>query len=224
MSSRLSVAAGLVLGALVAGLLLVLLVAFLPDPGAAEETPPPQLPTASPDGSGGPAATPARPSPAASGGGSVPPASADTAFHIGEPAPSLVVPQLGGGTVDLAALRGRPVWVNFMATWCPPCVDELPRMNAFAARYADEGLVVVAVDVREDEGTVKAFAESLETAFPVALDGDGAAQRQWGAYALPVHYWIDADGVVRDGALGGIGPDAMAESLAKILPGVTVTP
>jgi hypothetical protein len=60
--------------------------------------------------------------------------------------------------------------------------------------------------------------------FPLGLDADGAAQQEWGAFALPVHYWIDAEGIVRDGSFGGIGPDIMAGALRKILPGVDVTP
>src|SRR5215203_7156370 len=100
----------------------------------------------------------------------------------------------------------------------------MPRMNGYAARYADQGLVVLAVDVREDEARVDAFAKELGLVFPVGLDADGAAQANWGALALPVHFWIDAEGIVRDGALGGIGPDIMAEGLEAILPGVEVTP
>jgi thiol-disulfide isomerase/thioredoxin len=116
------------------------------------------------------------------------------------------------------------VWVNFMGTYCPPCVDEFPLMNGFAARYADEGLVVLAIDVREDEGTVAAFAERLGTTFPLGLDADGSAVARWDAVALPVHFWIDKDGVIRDGALGGIGPDVMAQGVSTIMPGVDVTP
>jgi len=58
----------------------------------------------------------------------------------------------------------------------------------------------------------------------MGLDGDGEASREWGAVALPVHFWIDTEGIVRDGALGGIGPDVMADGLRSILPGVDVTP
>ena len=160
-------------------------------------------------------------SPSAGPSGSAP---EDTAFHIGEQAPPLVVPQVGGGTIDLANLEGKPVWVNFMQTTCPPCIDEFPLMNGFATRYAEDGLVVVAIDIREEEGEVAAFAQSLEATFPLGLDTDGAAQRAWGAWGLPVHYWIDKAGVVRDGALGGIGPDIMARGLGTIMPGVEVTP
>jgi thiol-disulfide isomerase/thioredoxin len=146
------------------------------------------------------------------------------AFHVGEPAPALSLPLLGGGSVDLASLKGKPVWVNFMATYCPPCRDEFPIMSGFQARYADTGLVVLAVDVREDVATVQEFVGQTGATFPIALDANGAAQKAWGAAALPVHFWIDAQGIVRDGALGGIGPDLMAQSLGRILPGVTVTP
>jgi cytochrome c biogenesis protein CcmG/thiol:disulfide interchange protein DsbE len=167
-------------------------------------------------------------SPAAGPSASVAPsASADPSgalFHIGETAPSLVVPQVGGGTIDLTNLAGKPVWVNFMGTYCPPCVDEFPLMNGFAARYADTGLVILAIDVKEEEGVVAAFAEELGATFPLGLDADGSAAADWDAIALPVHFWIDAEGVIRDGALGGIGPDVMARGLQSILPGVTVTP
>lgn len=218
MESRVAVAAGLGSGVLVAILLIVGLVALGPDPVAA-----PSPPAASASGSPG-AASPSAAGPSAvSPTGSPVPSLSEEAFHIGEPAPSLVVPRVGGGTIDLAALRGKPVWVNFMGTYCPPCRDEFPVMNGFYARYAEQGLVVVAIDIREDEGTVAAFARSLNTTFPIGLDSDGSAQRTWEAVVLPVHFWVDAQGIIRDGALGGIGPDIMAEGLRKIMPGVDIT-
>ncbi len=146
------------------------------------------------------------------------------AFHVGQKAPGLVLPLLGGGTFDLARQAGKPVWVNFMATWCPPCRDEFPVMAGFAARYQSTGLVVVAVDVKEDSASIASFVSETGATFRVALDADAAAQQAWGAVALPVHFWVDAGGIVRDGALGGIGPDTMARGLQTILPGTTVTP
>jgi hypothetical protein len=97
-------------------------------------------------------------------------------------------------------------------------------MEGFLARYGeDTGLAILAVDVREDEATARAFFADLEVDVPVALDQAGEAQSAWGAIALPVHFWIDEDGIVRDGALGGIGPDLMAQGLGSILD-VEVTP
>jgi thiol-disulfide isomerase/thioredoxin len=143
---------------------------------------------------------------------------------VGTSAPALIAPQVGGGTINLAALRGKPVWVVFTGTYCPPCRDEYPVMNGFAARFADTGLVVIAIHVREGEQTVAPFVSSLNVVFPVGLDEDGSRARAWDAAVLPVHYFIDAQGVVRDAAVGGIGPDVMARGLQAILPGVTVTP
>lgn len=217
MWSRLSIVAGLVAGVVVAVLVLVGFVALAPDP----------VPTATPIPSVAPSIAIATRAPSPSAGASGTPAAnspGGAPFHVGEPAPPLVVPQVGGGTIDLANLKGQPVWVNFMGTYCPPCVDEFPLMNSFAIRYADTGLVVLAIDVKEDEGVVASFAESLGATFPLGLDADGSAQTTWGAAALPVHFWIDKDGIVRDGALGGIGPDVMARGLQTILPGVTVEP
>jgi cytochrome c biogenesis protein CcmG, thiol:disulfide interchange protein DsbE len=222
MKVRLSMIAGLVAGIAVAALVFGVIVALAPDP--------PPLSSAAPSlaiATVGPSASPsalASVSPGALASVSAAASGSTGPFHVGQPAPALVVPQVGGGTIDLANLKGKPVWINFMATWCPPCQDEFPLMNGFAARYAKDGLVVIAVDVKEEEGAVATFAEGLGATFPLGLDTDGTAAGTWDAVALPVHFWIDADGIVRDGALGGIGPDVMAKGLKKILPGVVVTP
>ncbi len=226
MGPRLSVVAGLAAGgllalAIVAGVVLFGPEIVLPAPSAAaSESPGPSVavgrsPSVAPSAS-------SRPSPSAPGSGA--PSDGETAnFHIGEQAPTLVVPQVGGGTIDLGLLEGKPVWVNFMQTTCEECITEFPLMNGFAARYGEQGLVVLAIDIREEEGAVAAFAQSLNATFPLGLDLDGTAQREWGAFALPIHYWVDAAGVVRDGALGGIGPDIMARGLQAIMPDVEVT-
>ena len=224
MSPRLSIVAGLVTGLATGALVIGGILAFAPEP-VPVATPPPQasLAVASPAASASAGPSAAASGAIASGAGASSSAVAGL-FHVGEMAPQLVVPQVGGGTIDLANLRGKPVWVNFMGTYCPPCQDEFPLMNGFAARYASTGLVILAIDVKEDEGTVAAFADQLNATFPLGLDSDGAASVRWDAIALPVHFWIDKDGVIRDGALGGIGPDVMTRGLSTILPGVKVTP
>jgi peroxiredoxin len=222
MRASLSVLAGLVLGVAVAGLVLGVILAVAPEPVLSTPTPtPPPIAIATPTPS--PSAVPS-PS-GGSGAPSVAPSSSGSAapFHIGERAPALSVPQVGGGTIDLANLRGQPVWVDFMSTSCPSCQQEFPLMTSFANRYAPQGLVVIAVDVREDEGAVDTFAENLGATFPFGLDADGSAAQAWDARSLPVHFWIDKDGIIRDGALGGIGADDMVKALEKIMPGVKVT-
>jgi cytochrome c biogenesis protein CcmG/thiol:disulfide interchange protein DsbE len=233
-----------VLGGLVAGvgtgiaLLTLLVLAIVLVPAAAlpgSTAPSPAEASAAPgdgagSGAGSPAASASPPAEGSSGAGGtggpspMPTPSTESPFAVGEPAPPLVVRQLGGGTIDLASLRGRPVWVTFMATWCPACREELPRMALAAARHATDGLVVLAVDVGEDDGTVAAYFNELGVTLPVGLDPDGAAMERWRILALPVHFWIDAEGIVRFGALGGVGPDVFAEGLATILPGSSPAP
>ena len=82
-------------------------------------------------------------------------------------------------------------------------------MNGFAVRYAETGLVVLAIHVKEDAATVKPFVDELNVTFPVALDEDGSRAAPWDALALPVHYWIDEAGhrAGRGARRAGAGPD-----------------
>ena len=218
MRGPLSVLAGLALGVIVAVLVLGGIVAFVPEPVVSD---PPPIAVATPSTSPAVAASPGTGSVAPSIAPSV--SGSPTVSHVGQPAPALSVPQVGGGTIDLANLKGQPVLVSFVTTSCPSCKDEFPLMNSFANRYASNGLVVIAVDVREDEGAVAAFAEGLGATFPLGLDTDGSAAQAWDAASLPVHYWIDKDGIIRDAAAGAVGADTMVQALEKIMPGVKVT-
>lgn len=214
MGPRATIVAGLASGTVVAVVLLVGVVLLLPDPGtAAVSSTEPSASSPPSSASVGPSV--ASPSPTNSAGPAL--------FHVGERAPALSVPQLGGGQVNLANLAGKPVWIAFLKTTCPLCVAEWPTIGGFATRYASSGLVVIGVDVSEDEGTVASLVKTLKTQFPTGLDVDGAAARAWGATSLPTHFWVDSGGVIRAGAQG-IGPDVMARNLGLILPGVQVTP
>lgn len=211
---RVSIVAGLVTGIAAAALVIGGILFLGPGPAPVFSAPP----SAAPPSPGPSTAALPTASPGAS------PSSSGALIRIGEPAPALVVPRVGGGTIDLAKLKGKPVWVNFMGTDCSPCRAEFPLMNDFAARYGGDGLVILAIDVKEDEGTVAAFANELDPTFPLGLDSDGFAQTAWDAFDLPAHFWIDTKGIIRDGAHGGIGPEVMASGVSTILPGVEVTP
>jgi len=244
MGTRFALALGIVVGILAAAILALAVVSTASGPAATVTLPPASAapptgsagisPATSATASAGPAATSegAGASPAASPGaspGASPAASPDASspsgglFGVGLPAPPLQVERLGGGTIDLASLRGKPVWVVFTGTYCPPCRDEYPFLESFATRYAGTGLVVVTVHEKDDAAAVSALTSELGITFPVGLDPAGTAGRDWKAIALPIHFWVDRDGIVRAGALGGVGSDVMASSLATILPGVEVT-
>ncbi|OGN87065.1 MAG: hypothetical protein A2X23_11795 [Chloroflexi bacterium GWC2_73_18] len=197
-----------------------------PPPAASPSSPPPESPSAPvvpsasvlPSGSlePSPGTSPSPPesgSPAASG-------SPTTGLQVGDLAPPLVVDRLGGGTIDLAAHRGHPVWVNFLASTCLACRDELPLIASFVARHPELDLVVIGVDIQESPETAAAFAEEMGLTFPVGVDPDGKTRAFWAAWVMPVHFWIDRDGIVRAWAFGGIGPPQMGDGLGKVLPGV----
>jgi len=215
MRTFIAITLGLVAGAAAAlGLAVAVysLVPVAPAPtAAATATPVAELPSPTPFTTPAPTASP------------VPPTRSPSPFPlVGQPAPALIAPGLDGTVIDLAAYRGKPVWIVFTGTSFPSSRAEYPLMNGFAGRYAETGLVVLAVHVKEDAATVKPFVDALNVTFPVMLDGDGTRAATWDALALPVHYWIDEAGIVRDAALGGLSPDQMARSLGTILPGVTI--
>lgn len=168
-----------------------------------------------PPATGGPSPEPSPSSP--------PSASPRVGLAVGDLAPRLTVPQLGGAEMDTAALAGKPIWVDFMATWCPPCVDELPVMERLQ-RQLGTRMTIIVVDVGEDEDTVASFMTALAIDLPVGLDTDGAAQRAWGAYALPVHYWIGPDGRVGGFLDGGASPRQFVDGVHTVLPEASLEP
>lgn len=215
MRTVVAILAGLAVGVALALGLAVAVYSLVPPeaPPSAPVTAAPSVAVATPSPS---------PAPTATVGTSPDPSRSPSPFPlVGQAAPPLVAPGLDGSPIDLAAFRGRPVWLVFGGTYCPPCRDEYPLMNGFAVRYEEAGLVVLAVHVDEGADAVEPFVEELGVTFPVALDEDGSRAAAWDAVALPVHYWIDAEGVIQEAALGGLGPDQMAASLGTILPGVT---
>ena len=93
--------------------------------------------------------------------------------------------------------RGRVTLVNFWATWCPPCVHEIPSMNRLAAAYAPEDFEIVSVNFKEDPTHVQAFLKRVNVDFPVLLDQDGSAAARWKVFAFPSSFLVDRSGQVR---------------------------
>ena len=115
----------------------------------------------------------------------------------GRPAPAVSLVDAGGRRHDLAETRGRVTLVNFWATWCPPCVREIPSMNRLAAAYNPADFAIVSVNFKEEPAHVRAFMGKVAVDFPVLLDGDGAAAAHWGVFAFPSSFLLDRAGRVR---------------------------
>jgi thiol-disulfide isomerase/thioredoxin len=136
---------------------------------------------------------------------------------VGQPAPDLQVTLADGSLMDTADFAGLPMWINFMASWCPQCQTELPMMDGFQGQLKDK-MTVLVVDVGEDRSTVKDFFKSLNVNLLVGVDSDGVAQAQWGANALPVHYFVDANGVVSQIVYGGAPEQTYLEAITALVP------
>ncbi len=115
-------------------------------------------------------------------------------FERPVPAPPFALPGLDGGEVRLAAHRGRHVLVNFWATWCPPCLAEMPSIEAMHRRFADGSLEVIAIASAEEAPRVREFVERLGITFTVAIDADGEVSARYGARELPVTFVLDPGG------------------------------
>jgi peroxiredoxin len=147
----------------------------------------------------------------------VPTPSLVVGLEVGQLAPDFELPTPDGATIRLSDLRGHPVWLNFWAPWCPACRTEMPRIEGFWLEHQAAGLIVLGVGVRDTREAFKAYASEVTVTYPLAMDLDGKVAEQYRALALPVHYWIDRDGVVRDWAFGELPPDVLAASLGHIL-------
>lgn len=117
-------------------------------------------------------------------------------------APDFTLPGSGGGTVRLSALKPRVVVINFWATWCVPCVAELPELKRLAGTLRDEPFTLLAVDVEEPPDKVMAFLLRKGMDLPVLYDQDGAVHRAYGVKGLPTTVIIDGRGQAVAQALG----------------------
>ncbi|HEX6720031.1 MAG TPA: TlpA disulfide reductase family protein, partial [Burkholderiaceae bacterium] len=119
-------------------------------------------------------------------------------------APPLALNDLQGKPWDLAALHGRAVLLNFWATWCEPCREEMPSLQALARRHESDALAVLMVNYRESEASIRRFLERTPLALPVLLDRDGGAARDWTSRVFPPTVLIDRSGRPRHQVVGAV--------------------
>ena len=117
------------------------------------------------------------------------------AVDPGSPAPQIRLPGRAGD-VDLAALKGRVVFVDFWASWCVPCRHSFPWMNEMQAKYGPRGFQIVAVNVDANRPDADAFLAKVPAQFTIAFDSQGATPRAYGVKGMPTSVLIGADGRV----------------------------
>ena len=141
---------------------------------------------------------------------------ADGIPHAGDVAPAFTSPRASGGNVNLSDFHGKPLYLNFFASWCGPCNDEAASVGKFYKKYHARGLNIVGVNEYEDKGKALGFAHQYNWPFAIAVD-DGSVGRQYGAEGLPVHVFIDKQGKVSTFRLGQMDPSEIEAAIKKIL-------
>jgi len=146
---------------------------------------------------------------------SAPPITLGT-VRIGSTAPDFTLISLSGETVSLSDYAGRPVMINFWASWCPPCRAELPLLAAAHDRYQDQGFEILGVTVNDSAYGAQDFVDRIGATWPILLDDDGLAWTAYGGVGLPTSFFVDAAGLVQDARIGPVNEAQLSAHLASI--------
>lgn len=141
---------------------------------------------------------------------------------IGSEVPEFSLPLLGGdGTLSSAELAGRPVVINFWASWCVPCREEAGDLQAAWEKYRDQGVLILGVNVQDSEKDAEAFVDEFDLTFPMVRDKDLVLHNELGVRGLPETFFADAQGVfIGVGSGEEIGQSGPTKTLGAIDPAV----
>jgi len=132
----------------------------------------------------------------------------------GQLAPNFRLNTLPGPTASLSDYRGRPVVINFWATWCEPCKEEMPTLQAEMDSHPD--LVILGVDNVEPVIRVRPFVEQYGLRYPILLDQDGTVIEQYRVVGMPTSFFVDRGGILRAEYRGALTPAILQQDLAAI--------
>jgi thiol-disulfide isomerase/thioredoxin len=136
----------------------------------------------------------------------------------GDVAPPFTLTTADGKTISTASLHGKPVYLNFFATWCGPCRVETPSIVSLSKKYAARGLRVVGVDVGENAAKAQGFVHDFGVPYALAIDPDSSTRATYGGgLYFPLHVFIDAKGVVRLYHPGEMSASDIEAAIGRIL-------
>lgn len=122
---------------------------------------------------------------------------AASAASVSGPAPNFTLKSLSGKNMKLSEMRGNVVLINFWASWCAPCREEMPLLNALHSKYEPLGFTVLGVNVEEHEKNARGFLKNFPVDFPVLLDNQNTVSKLYDVIAMPTTVVVDRDGNMR---------------------------
>jgi peroxiredoxin len=143
------------------------------------------------------------------------PSAQHTGPKIGAPAVPFELKTLGGKQAGLDSFRGKPLVLNFFATWCDPCREEMPLLNGLAAAGKKDRYQVLGIAVEDTRGAVTEYIKEAKLVFPIALDLNSTVKRSYRIFGPPASFFIDANGVIRDIVLGPMTRERALDALRK---------
>jgi len=135
---------------------------------------------------------------------------------VGAPAIAFDLKSLDGKSVELTSFRGKPLVLNFFASWCDPCRDEMPLINDLASKAAKGGYSVLGIAVEDSRAAVSEFAKETNLVFPIALDLNSTVKRAYRIFGPPATFFVDGQGIIRDVVLGPITPERAKEAMKRV--------
>lgn len=157
----------------------------------------------------------------------------EAALQVGQPIPDFEFADLDGNAVRFSSLSGRPIVLNFWATWCAPCRAEMPLLQAFHEERMESGLVVLGIDAGEPVGAVRQFLDEQGITYPVWLDPPGSEPPETatlslftalGGIGLPTTYFVDPAGRIADVHLGEIDRPTLEAKAGRLLESSSSSP
>lgn len=142
---------------------------------------------------------------------------AGTGIAVGAPAPDFELKTMDGKTYRLSELKGRPVMINFWASWCAPCRAEMPALQAAYKEHESTGFLILAVNLNEADVAITAFQQKLGLTFPIVIDKEDKVSRLYDIVPLPTSYFVDRNGIVQGRWQGEIRTPQLQAMLKKIL-------
>ena len=139
--------------------------------------------------------------------------------NVGNLAPDFQLRSLDGEFVSLGDLRGKPVLINFWATWCPPCRNEMPYLQGIYEEWSGLGLEVLAINIGEDPSKVEEFMRGNNLSFAALLDIGQDVTEEYGITGIPATFFVDKDGIIQDKVVGAFQNKTQIENrLSSIMP------